>query len=119
MTGLFTDTITVYRRSMEGRTEQWRRHILTGVQLTMKAVRGYADGRITYATETRITVPADSAADEPLRIGDVVVPALCGAEIADGYTIDDLICDEGAVTVRSVQDNTRRELLRTWKAVCA
>ena len=118
MTGLFTDTITVYRRSVTGRSEHWTRHTLAGVQLTAKAVRSYADGRIVYTTETAITVPYGGDAEQPLLVGDVVVPAACETEIGEAYSIDDLIRDTGAVTVRSVRDNTRRELLRTWKAVC-
>ena len=109
---LFTDDVTAYHRTRQGRTDVWTRRVLHGVQWRQKTVRtslANDAGKIVYATETSVTIPAPE---------DVLVFGTCAAEIAGGYTEDDLIREHDAVIVQSVADNTLRPRLRSWKVVC-
>ena len=112
---LFTDTVTAYHRTREGRADIWTRRELRGVQWRQKTVRtalANEAGKILYAAETTVTIPA------PAAPGDVLVFGACAAEITEEYTEDDLIRGHGAVIVQSVADNTLRPRLRSWKVVC-
>ena len=119
---LFTDTVTAYHRTREGRADIWTRRELRGVQWRQKTVRtalANEAGKILYAAETTVTIPAPAAPGGlALAPGDVLVFGVCAAEIAGGYTEDDLIREHDAVIVQSVADNTLRPRLRSWKVVC-
>lgn len=119
---LFTDTVTAYHRTRQGRTDVWTRRVLHGVQWRQKTVHtslANDAGKIVYATETSVTIPVSAAPDGlTLAPEDVLVFGVCAAEIAGGYTEDDLIREHGAVIVQSVADNTLRPRLRSWKVVC-
>lgn len=119
---LFTDDVTAYHHTRQGRTDVWTRRVLHGVQWRQKTVRtslANDAGKIVYATETSVTIPVPAASDGlTLAPEDVLVFGVCAAEIAGGYTEDDLIREHGAVIVQSVADNTLRPRLRSWKVVC-
>ena len=135
---LFTDTVTAYHRTREGRADIWTRRELRGVQWRQKTVRtalANEAGKILYAAETTVTIPAPAAPGRQaiqkgkrvlvygvgatlLAPGDVLVFGTCAAEISEEYTEDDLIRGHGAVIVQSVADNTLRPRLRSWKVVC-
>ena len=109
---LFTDTVTAYHRTREGRTDIWTRRELRGVQWRQKTVR-------TALANEAGTIPAPAAPGGlTLAPGDVLVFGACAAEISEEYTEDDLIRGHGAVIVQSVADNTLRPRLRSWKVVC-
>ncbi len=129
---LFTDTITVYNRYRDGKTTHWKRTVLKGVQWSQKTVRtADNNGSVIITTETSITVPGDlpshvnpaefAAAADKSRIwtlapDDMILPGEFETEISGSNTADD-ICALGAVTIRSVKDNTLRPMLKTWKVV--
>lgn len=119
---LFTDTVTAYHRTRQGRADIWTRRELRGVQWRQKTVRtalANETGKILYAAETTVTIPAPAAPGGlTLAPGDVLVFGACAAEISGEYTEDDLIRGHGAVIVQSVADNTLRPRLRSWKVVC-
>ena len=114
---LFTDTVTAYHRTREGRADIWTRRELRGVQWRQKTVRtalANEAGKILYAAETTVTIPAPAAPGGlTLAPGDVLVFGACAAEISEEYTEDDLIRGHGAVIVQSVADNTLRPRLRS------
>ena len=61
---LFTDTVTAYHRTREGRADIWTRRELRGVQWRQKTVRtalANEAGKILYAAETTVTIPAPAA----------------------------------------------------------
>ena len=65
---LFTDTVTAYHRTREGRTDIWTRRELRGVQWRQKTVRtalANEAGKILYAAETTVTIPAPADASPP------------------------------------------------------
>ena len=119
---LFTDTVTAYHRTRQGRADIWTRRELRGVQWRQKTVRtalANEAGKILYAAETTVTIPAPAAPGGlTLAPGDVLVFGACAAEISEAYTEDDLIRGHGAVIVQSVAYNTLRPRLRSWKVVC-
>ena len=118
---LFTDTVTAYHRTRQGRADIWTRRELRGVQWrqTVRTALANEAGKILYAAETTVTIPAPAAPGGlTLAPGDVLVFGACAAEISEEYTEDDLIRGHGAVIVQSVADNTLRPRLRSWKVVC-
>ena len=103
---LFTDTVTAYHRTRQGRADIWTRRELRGVQWRQKTVRtalANEAGKILYAAETTVTIPAPAAPGGlTLAPGDVLVFGACAAEISEEYTEDDLIRGHSAVIVQSV-----------------
>lgn len=136
MNPLFGDVITVYNRMQRGRAPVWKRTVISGVQVKQRVKSDFTDaGKSIYKTETSITIPygADSggaAYEPPERFDgagwtlnpadgqDVIVLGVCEREIDEDYSIDALIKEHKAVTVRAATDNTNRPRLKTWKAVC-
>lgn len=128
----FTDTVTLYNRYKDGRATHWKRTVLRGVQWNQKAVRTADNsGSVIITTETSVTVPGNMpghvspavfAATEnksgawTLAPDDMILFGENEAEITGNVTADD-ICALGAVTIRSVKDNTLRPRLKTWKVV--
>ena len=112
----------IVRRSPAGAGARRTRRELRGVQWRQKTVRtalANEAGKILYAAETTVTIPALAAPGGlTLAPGDVLVFGACAAEISEEYTEDDLIRGHGAVIVQSVADNTLRPRLRSWKVVC-
>lgn len=124
MEPLFTDSVTLYHRERAGRTDEWTRTVLHGVQWKQKTVRVAAggssagDGKIVYATETGITIPVRAADGVRIAVGDIFVFGICTAEIEGETTEDTILCEHRGVIVQSIADNTLRPRLRHRKAVC-
>ena len=138
MRSLFTDTITVYNRTMANREPVWHRTVIRGVQWTQKSRISYdASGKNIYTTETSITIPVDAdargkryatpkaylAAADPDALWtlnaesgeDVIVKGECPWNISDVYTLDNLKREYGYVSIMAVSDNTNRAHLKNWK----
>lgn len=129
---LFTDTVTLYNRYRKGRETFWKRTVLKGVQWSQKAVRtANNSGSVVITTETNVTIPAGisgymspdafAAAEDKTKAwtlapDDLVMLGNSDTEISDNVTAD-VVCALGAVTIRTVKDNTLRPKLRTWKVV--
>lgn len=134
----FTDTITVYNRTIENKAPVWHRTVIHGVQWTQKSrISSDATGKSVYSTETSITIPitADSGGSEyvnpkafmlaedhsniwtlnPESGDDVIVKGDCPWNISDVYTLDDLNKEYGYVSIQAVADNTSRAHLKNWK----
>ena len=134
----FTDTITVYNRTIENKTPVWHRTVIRGVQWTQKARISFdASGKSVYNTETSITIPktADTSGKEyveprvflaaethsgiwtlnPESGEDVIVKGECAWNISDVYTLEDLNREYGYVSIQAVANNTDRAYLKNWK----
>lgn len=134
----FTDTITVYNRTVENRAPVWHRTVIRGVQWTQKSRINFdSSGKSVYNTETSITIPiaADTGGSKyldpkafmlteehskfwtlnPESGDDVIVKGECPWNITDVYTLDDLNREYGFVTIQAVADNTARAHLKNWK----
>ena len=113
VSAFFTDTVTLYRKN----SEQYTRHVLTGVQWRQKAERLNDNGKLSFAAVTSVTIPGEIAAS--IKLGDVMVLGV-GPELTDKYTIAHLRADcPTYCTVRAVTDNTLRPQLRHWKVIAA
>ncbi len=133
---LFGDTITVYNHLRIGRESAWKRTVIRGVQIYQKVKNDFTNnGESVYLTETSITIPytADSGGKayvppdkftgegwtlNPADGQDVIILRECEREIGPDYSVDMLIKEYGAFTIKAATDNTRRPRLRTWKVVC-
>lgn len=129
---LFTDTVTLYNHYRQDRADCWKRTVLRGVQWAQKIVRtAGSTGSVVVTTETSITIPDDvtgyaspqdfaAAADKTalwtLAPDDLVMLGESSVEIVNEVTEDD-VCALGAVTIRSVKDNTLRPRLKNRKVV--
>lgn len=134
----FTDTITIYNRTIANREPVWHRTVVRGVQWTQKSRISYdASGKNIHTTETSITIPVDAdaggkqyavpkaylAAADPDVLWtlnaesgeDVIIKGECPWNISDAYTLDDLNNEYGYVSIQAVADNTNREHLKNWK----
>lgn len=134
----FTDTITVYNRTIENKTPVWHRTVIRGVQWTQKArINSDATGKSVYSTETSITIPitADTGGSRyvnpreftlaedhsniwtlnPETGDDVIVNGICPWNISEVYTLEDLKKEYGYVSIQAVADNTARAHLKNWK----
>lgn len=116
---LFTDTITLYRKSRVNGSEVYMHYLVDGVQWRQRIVReAGADGHATMQTVTSVTIP-DTELDRiefpgPMQ-GDVLVLGK-GPAITDAYTIADLRREHATYcTIRAIADNTLRPLLRHWR----
>lgn len=106
---LFSDTVTVYHR--EG--EHFVRHVMRGVQWRQKVERINDNGKLSLATVTSVTVPAEL--EMVMRMGDVLVLGEAD-EFTQEYTIAQLKKDcPTYCTIKSIADNTRRARLKHWK----
>lgn len=136
----FTDTITIYNRTIANREPVWHRTVVRGVQWTQKSRISYdASGKNIYTTETSITIPVDAdaggkqyavpkaylAAADPDVLWtlnaesgeDVIIKGECPWNISDAYTLDNLNNEYGYVSIMAVSDNTNRAHLKNWKVV--
>ena len=127
----FTDTITIYNRTIANREPVWHRTVVRGVQWTQKSRISYdASGKNIHTTETSITIPVDAdaggkqyavpkaylAAADPDVLWtlnaesgeDVIIKGECPWNISDAYTLDDLNNEYGYVSIQAVADNTNR-----------
>lgn len=130
---LFTDTITIYNHYRSGREELWKRTALPGVQIRQTVKSELSESaKATYLTETSITIPwsADTQYIPPEQFNgegwtlnprngqDLIILGLSTKEIGTDYSIDELIKDYHAVTIKAATDNTKRPRLKHWKVVC-
>lgn len=136
---LFTDTITLYNRYREGRTDKWQRTVIHNTQYREKVEKSVDAQGLHVAQTISLTIPVDADAggrhylSPTLFTGsehrenywtldaahglDVIVLGECDAELSDAYTLDTLKAEHGYATLRAVTDNTVRTNGKHWKVI--
>lgn len=118
--GLFTDTVTVYQKQKSG---EMTRTVLRGVQWHDKTEKSLATGRLTVQKTGIVTIPEKLIGQVDLSKFTEEDAILYG-EITDevtaekGSRLSDLLArhQPGGI-IRSVSDNSRRDLLKNIKVV--
>ena len=111
---LFTDTVTVYRRS----GDTWARAaVLRGVQLRQRLERVNENGKSTYQTVTSLTIPA-GIEHAVTADGDTALIRGEGPEVSADMTIRRIRAENTSFCiVNAVTDNTHRDHLPHWKVI--
>lgn len=123
--GLFNDTITIYQKQTSG---SWKRTTVEGVQWSdmitkSMATKSMATGKLEAAKTTTITFPEEVLDKIDLSTfgeEDTVVYGAIDKDVTDvsGNRISDLIRTyPKSGIIRSVNDNTNRDLLKNIKVV--
>lgn len=118
--GLFTDTVTLYHKVSE---EEWKRIVVEGVQWSEKTEKKLVDGKlcvvpfisITFPEGTYEELPLDVYSTEDLIVYGVVEDVVNGSR---GKRVSDMLVKypkSGAI--KSVNDNSKRSMLRSIKVV--
>lgn len=123
--GLFNDTVTIFNKRIDGETAVWDRTVVNGVQWSDTDQKNENAGRISVGHYVNITFPEGTynglilnAANEEDAIfyGDI------DAVIEDkkGKRISDLMNQyTKSGRIKSVNDNSNRDLLKNIKVVVA
>ncbi len=118
--GLFNDTITIYQKQASG---SWKRTTVEGVQWSDMITKSMATGKLEAAKTTTITFPEEVLDKIDLSTfgeEDAVVYGAIDKDVTDvsGNRISDLIRTyPKSGIIRSVNDNTNRDLLKNIKVV--
>ena len=118
--GLFNDTVTIYQKQKDGTT---KRTVVQGVQWSDVTDKSMMTGRLTLSKSANITFP-----EEVLSQVDVSTyteeDAVCFGEIINevttvkGSRLSDLLAAQPkSGIIRSVNDNSNRDLLKNIKVV--
>lgn len=135
---IFTDTVTIYNNYKESGTDCWKRTVINGVQWSDQVAKTVtSDGKLSIAKSVNLTIPY-GAPDETYvgpkewaamddktghwTLGtknlDVIVRGEIDTEISGSTTISTLLSTyDDAATIQTVNDNTNRDRLKTWKVV--
>lgn len=116
---LFTDTITIYQKQ----AESWKMTVIKGVQWFDKTDKSLVNGKLTTAKSTTITLPEDVL--EQVNLSTFTEEdAVFWGEVSDevtgekGSRISDLLAKyPKSGIIRSVNDNSNRDLLKNIKVV--
>lgn len=116
---LFTDTITIYQKQANG----YLRTVVAGVQWSDVVDKSLATGRLMMAKSANITFPED-VLDQVDLSTFTEEDAIFYGELTDevttekGHRISDLIkAHPKSGIIRSVNDNSNRDLLKHIKVV--
>lgn len=123
--GLFNDTVTIFNKRMDGETAVWDRTVVNGVQWSDTDQKNENGGKISVAHYTNVTFPEGTydglilnAANEE----DAIFYGEVDATIEDkkGHRLSDLMSQyPKSGRIKSVNDNTNRDLLKNIKVVIA
>ncbi len=122
MNALFGDTVTVYNKLEEDR---WKRTVVEGVQWTDKSEKTLSDGVFSIARYASVTFPQGTYEDIllfPDAEEDCIVYGAVEDEVTGerGNRIADLLKKyPKSGTIKSVEDNSARRLLKHKKVVVA
>ena len=123
--GLFNDTITIFNKRMNGETAVWDKTVVNGVQWSDHDEKNENAGRISVGHYANITFPKGTydglilnAANEE----DAIFYGKIDAVIEDikGHRITDIMKQyPKSGRIKSVNDNSNRDLLKNIKVVIA
>lgn len=123
--GLFNDTVTIFNKRMDDDTAVWDKTVVSGVQWSDTDQKNENGGKISVAHYTNVTFPEGTydglilnAANEE----DAIFYGEVDATIEDkkGHRLSDLMSQyPKSGRIKSVNDNTNRELLKNIKVVIA
>lgn len=119
---LFTDTVTIYNKISDS---EWKRTVIKGVQWSCKTDKQNNNGKISVARYASITFPEgtydgltlSSSNEEDCIVFGVVEDTVNGAK---GQRISDLMKRyPKSGLIKSVNDNSNRDMLKNIKVVVA
>ena len=123
--GLFNDTVTIFNKRMNGETAVWDKTVVNGVQWLDSDQKNENSGRISVGHYVNITFPEGTydglilnAANEE----DAIFYGKIDAVIEDikGHRITDIMKQyPKSGRIKSVNDNSNRDLLKNIKVVIA
>ena len=123
--GLFNDTVTIFNKRMDKETAVWDKTVVNGVQWSDHDEKNENAGRVSVGHYTNITFPEGtydglilSAANEE----DAIFYGEIDAVIEDikGHRITDIMKQyPKSGRIKSVNDNSNRDLLKNIKVVIA
>ena len=123
--GLFNDTVTIFNKRMNGETAVWDKTVVNGVQWSDTDQKNENAGRISVGHYVNITFPEGTydglilnAANEEDAIFYGVIDAVI--EDIKGHRITDIMKQyPKSGRIKSVNDNSNRDLLKNIKVVIA
>ena len=123
--GLFNDTVTIFNKRMDKETAVWDKTVVNGVQWSDSDQKNENAGRISVGHYVNITFPEGTydglilnAANEE----DAIFYGEIDAVIEDikGHRITDIMKQyPKSGRIKSVNDNSNRDLLKNIKVVIA
>ena len=123
--GLFNDTVTIFNKRMDGETSVWDKKVVNGVQWSDHDEKNENAGRVSVGHYANITFPEGTydglilnAANEE----DAIFYGKIDAVIEDikGHRITDIMKQyPKSGRIKSVNDNSNRDLLKNIKVVIA
>ena len=123
--GLFNDTVTIVNKRMNGETAVWDKTVVNGVQWSDHDEKNENAGRVSVGHYANITFPEGTydglilnAANEE----DAIFYGKIDAVIEDikGHRITDIMKQyPKSGRIKSVNDNSNRDLLKNIKVVIA
>ena len=123
--GLFNDTVTIFNKRMNGETAVWDKTVVSGVQWSDHDEKNENAGRVSVGHYANITFPEGTydglilnAANEE----DAIFYGEIDAVIEDikGHRITDIMKQyPKSGRIKSVNDNSNRDLLKNIKVVIA
>lgn len=123
--GLFNDTVTIFNKRMDKETAVWDKTVVNGVQWSDTDQKNENAGRISVGHYVNITFPEGTydglilnAANEE----DAIFYGKIDAVIEDikGHRITDIMKQyPKSGRIKSVNDNSNRDLLKNIKVVIA
>ena len=123
--GLFNDTVTIFNKRMNGETAVWDKTVVNDVQWSDHDEKNENAGRVSVGHYTNITFPEGTydglilnAANEE----DAIFYGEIDAVIEDikGHRITDIMKQyPKSGRIKSVNDNSNRDLLKNIKVVIA
>ena len=123
--GLFNDTVTIFNKRMDKETAVWDKTVVSGVQWSDTDQKNENAGRISVGHYVNITFPEGTydglilnAANEE----DAIFYGKIDAVIEDikGHRITDIMKQyPKSGRIKSVNDNSNRDLLKNIKVVIA
>ena len=123
--GLFNDTVTIFNKRMDKETAVWDKTVVNGVQWSDFDEKNENAGRISVGHYANITFPEGTydglilnAANEEDAIFYGVIDAVI--EDIKGHRITDIMKQyPKSGRIKSVNDNSNRDLLKNIKVVIA
>ena len=123
--GLFNDTITIFNKRMNGETAVWDKTVVNGVQWSDTDQKNENAGRISVGHYVNITFPEGTYDGLILNASneeDAIFYGKIDAVIEDikGHRITDIMKQyPKSGRIKSVNDNSNRDLLKNIKVVIA
>lgn len=123
--GLFNDTVTIFNKRMDKETAVWDKTVVNGVQWSDHDEKNENAGRISVGHYANITFPEgtyDGLTLNPANEEDAIFYGEIDAVIEDikGHRITDIMKQyPKSGRIKSVNDNSNRDLLKNIKVVIA